>query len=96
MDMCLKKLVPNLPYMKSLFLGWFEPLRNAIKQEQEMYQEGKNRTMCSSYFDLLSPEMMSVITMHKLAGVLMSRGGNGIARVVQASLLIGDAIKQEV
>ncbi|EXC33103.1 hypothetical protein L484_014983 [Morus notabilis] len=45
MDMCSKKLAPNLPYMKS-FLGWFEPLRNAIEQEQD--REGKKRTMCSA------------------------------------------------
>ncbi|KAL0461544.1 UNVERIFIED_CONTAM: DNA-directed RNA polymerase 2, chloroplastic/mitochondrial [Sesamum latifolium] len=33
-DMCEQKLAPNLPYMKSLFLGWFEPLRNQIAEEQ--------------------------------------------------------------
>ncbi|XP_024023271.1 DNA-directed RNA polymerase 2B, chloroplastic/mitochondrial [Morus notabilis] len=96
MDMCSKKLAPNLPYMKSLFLGWFEPLKKAIEQEQELYREGKKRTMCSPFFAQLSPEMMAVITMHKLTGLLMSRDEYGIARVVQASLLIGDAIEQEV
>ncbi|CAD5189963.1 unnamed protein product [Musa acuminata subsp. malaccensis] len=34
-NMCERKLAPNLPYVKSLFLGWFEPLRDRIAMEQE-------------------------------------------------------------
>ncbi|KAK6157761.1 hypothetical protein DH2020_012009 [Rehmannia glutinosa] len=37
MDMCEQKLAPNLPYIKSLFLGWFEPLRDAIAAEQDLF-----------------------------------------------------------
>ncbi|PWA34121.1 DNA-directed RNA polymerase 3B protein [Artemisia annua] len=33
-EMCEKKLAPNLPYVKSLFAGWFEPLSKAIEKEQ--------------------------------------------------------------
>lgn len=95
-DMCAKNLAPNLPYMKTLFLGWFEPLRNKIAEEQELIREGKSRTGYAKYFDLLPAEMMAVITMHKLMGLLMSGGEHGCARVVHASCSVGDAIEQEV
>lgn len=40
--MCEKELAPNLPYVKKLFLGWFEPLRVAIVEEQRMHELKKN------------------------------------------------------
>ncbi|KAK9277423.1 hypothetical protein L1049_006966 [Liquidambar formosana] len=95
-DMCEQKLAPNLPYMKSLFLGWFEPLRDAIVAEQELCKQGKNRTAYAPYFDMLPADMMAVITMHKLMGLLMTGGGHGNARVVQAACQIGEAIEHEV
>lgn len=95
-DMCEKNLAPNLPYMKTLFLGWFEPLRNKIAEEQELIREGKSKNGYGKYFVLLPAEMMAVIAMHKLMGLLMSGGEHGCARVVQASCTIGDAIEQEV
>ncbi|OMO52644.1 DNA-directed RNA polymerase, phage-type [Corchorus capsularis] len=95
MDMCEHKLAPNLPYMKSLFLGWFEPLRDAIIKEQELYRSGKLRANYAAHLDQLPAEMTAVITMHKLVGLLMS-GEHGCTRVVQAACVIGDAIEQEV
>ncbi|RDX72005.1 DNA-directed RNA polymerase 2, chloroplastic/mitochondrial, partial [Mucuna pruriens] len=99
MDMCEQKLAPNLPYMKSLFLGWFEPLKDAIAKEQEMYSAGKNRTAYASYFVQLPADKMAVIAMHKLMGLLMTGTEHatiGTARVVQAACGIGDAIENEV
>ncbi|XP_027350568.1 DNA-directed RNA polymerase 2B, chloroplastic/mitochondrial-like isoform X2 [Abrus precatorius] len=99
MDMCEQKLAPNLPYMKSLFLGWFEPLRDAIVKEQEMYCAGKQRTAYASYFVQLPADKMAVITMHKLMGMLMAGTEHatiGTARVVHAVCSIGDAIENEV
>ncbi|KAL3844564.1 hypothetical protein ACJIZ3_001967 [Penstemon smallii] len=93
-DMCEQKLAPNLPYIKSLFLGWFEPLRDKIAKEQEFIRTGKSKAAYAKYFDHLPADMMTVITMHKLMGLLM--GENGCTRVVQAACLIGDAIEQEV
>ncbi|KAL5698887.1 DNA-directed RNA polymerase [Ranunculus cassubicifolius] len=95
-DMCAQKLAPNLPYMKSLFLGWFEPLRDSILKEQELWRQGKNRAAYGPYVDQLPADMMSLITMHKLMAMLMTGGENGCARVVQASCVIGEAIEQEV
>lgn len=91
MDMCEHKLAPNLPYMKSLFLGWFEPFRDAIVKEQ-----GKSRTVYAPYFSQLPADMMAVITMHKITALLMTGNDHGRARVVQAACLIGEAIEQEV
>lgn len=96
MDMCEQKLAPNLPYMKSLFLGWFEPLRDAIAKEQERCRMAKHKVAYAPYFDQLPADMMAVITMHKLMGLLMMGGEHGRARVVQAACIIGDAIEQEV
>ncbi|XP_061977029.1 DNA-directed RNA polymerase 2B, chloroplastic/mitochondrial-like [Populus nigra] len=95
-DMCEHKLAPNLPYMKGLFLGWFEPLRDAIAKEQESIRRGKTRPDYAPFFDLLPADMMSVITMHKLTAMVMIGGEHGCARVVAAACMIGDAIEQEI
>lgn len=58
-DMCEQKLAPNLPYMKSLFLGWFEPLRDSIASEQELCKKGKSRAAYAPYLDQLPAEMMA-------------------------------------
>uniref|UniRef100_A0A2N9EV15 DNA-directed RNA polymerase n=1 Tax=Fagus sylvatica TaxID=28930 RepID=A0A2N9EV15_FAGSY len=95
-DMCEQKLAPNLPYMKSLFLGWFEPLRDAITADQESTKEKKHKPSHYPFFDQLPPDKMAVITMHKLMGLLMTNtGGIGSSRVVQAALQIGEAIEHE-
>lgn len=95
-DMCEQKLAPNLPYIKSLFLGWYEPLSNKIAEEQESFRQGKNKSGYRKYLLELPAEMMAVITMHKLVGLLMTGAEHGAARVVQAACLIGDAVEQEV
>ncbi|XWS64144.1 hypothetical protein CRYUN_Cryun06bG0161500 [Craigia yunnanensis] len=94
-EMCEQKLAPNLPYIKSLFLGWFEPLRDSIAAEQELCK-GNFKISHAAYFNELSADMMAVVTMHKLMGVLMtSSGGTGGIRVVQAACQIGEAIEHE-
>ena len=95
-DMCEQKLAPNLPYIKSLFLGWFEPLRDSIAVEKELCK-GNFKISHAAYFNELSADMMAVVTMHKLMGALMtSSGGTGGIRVVQAACQIGEAIEHEV
>ncbi|KAK0575099.1 hypothetical protein LWI29_034050 [Acer saccharum] len=94
-DMCEQKLAPNLPYVKSLFLGWFEPLRDAITKDQETCRENYRLTH-APYIDKLPADMMAVITMHKLVGLLMTNVGEvGSVRVVQAACQIGEAIENE-
>ncbi|KAL1370451.1 hypothetical protein HN51_000714 [Arachis hypogaea] len=95
-DMREQKLAPNLPYMKSLFLGWFEPLRNAIAADQEYSKRNVHRLSHAPYFNELPAEMMAVITMHKLMGLLMTNSnGVGSARVIQAACQIGEAVEHE-
>ncbi|CAM8999044.1 unnamed protein product [Rhodiola kirilowii] len=94
-DMCEKKLAPNLPYFKTLLLGWFEPLRDAILAEQELCRISK-RISHAKYFNLLPADMMAVITMHKLMGLLMAGDVARGATVVQAASQIGEAIENEV
>ncbi|CAN0876157.1 DNA-directed RNA polymerase 2B, chloroplastic/mitochondrial [Linum grandiflorum] len=95
-DMCERKLAPNLPYVKGLFLGWFEPLRDAIMKEQELIGKGKCRTAYAPYFHHLPADMMCVITMHKLMSLMMTYGEHGSAKVVPTAIAIGDAIEQEI
>ncbi|KAK1432956.1 hypothetical protein QVD17_09859 [Tagetes erecta] len=95
-DMCEQKLAPNLPYMKSLFLGWFEPLCKKIDHDQELCRQRKLKTAYAPYFDLLPADKMAVITMHKIMGLIMTGGENGCARVVSASCSVGEAIEQEI
>lgn len=95
-DMCQHKLAPNLPYVKSLFLGWFEPLRDKILEVQEWCRSPKNRSNYADFFDSLPADMMAVITMHKMMSLMMVGNGDGSVRVVQAAHAIGESIEHEV
>ncbi|VFQ79556.1 unnamed protein product [Cuscuta campestris] len=95
-DMCAHNLAPNLPYMKSLFLGWFEPLCKRISEEQQLYREGSSRAEHLKYIDQLPADMIAVITMHKVMGSLMAGGEHGSAKLVHVANALGDAIEQEV
>lgn len=97
-EMCEKKLAPNLPYVKNLFLGWFEPLKEAIAREQHL-QKNKKKWLKAAYapqIDLLPPEKMAVIVMHKVMGLMMACHEDGFIQVVQVAVHIGSAIEQEV
>ncbi|XP_039071810.1 DNA-directed RNA polymerase 3, chloroplastic-like isoform X1 [Hibiscus syriacus] len=97
-EMCEKKLAPNLPYVKGLFLGWFEPLREAIAREQKA-QKGKSKKLRAAYaphIDLLPADKMAIIVMHKMMGMLMGAEEDGYVQVVQAAVHIGVAVEQEV
>lgn len=96
-EMCEKKLAPNLPYVKKLFLGWFEPLRDAIEKEQKTQRSKKHRAAYSPYIDSLPADKMAVIVMHQIMGLMMMCGNeNKYVQVVQAALQIGTAIENEV
>lgn len=96
-EMLEKKLAPNLPYVKSLMLGWFEPLRDAIAREQNLQssKEKKTRASYAPFIGLLPASKMAVIAMHKMMGLLMTGQEEGCVRVVQAAIHIGEAIEQE-
>ncbi|CAI9098735.1 OLC1v1035430C1 [Oldenlandia corymbosa var. corymbosa] len=95
-EMCEKKLAPNLPYMKKLFLGWFEPLKNAIEKEQKA-KVTKKKSAFAPYIDCLPADKMAVIVMHRIMGLLMmGEKDDRCVRVVEAAAQIGIAIEQEV
>lgn len=93
--MCEKKLAPNLPYVKGLLLGWFEPLRDAIAAAQK---KGTRRKGCTNtyarYLVALPADMTAVIAMHKLMALITS--STGFVRIGQASIQIGEAVEHEV
>lgn len=92
-----KKLAPSLPYVQSLFLGWFEPLRDAIEREQRLQKAKRQKAAYAEHIGLLPADKMAVIVMHKMMGLLMVLGQEeGCVRVVQAAVQIGEAIEQEV
>ena len=95
-EMCEKKLAPNLPYVKKLFLGWFEPLKNAIEEEQKTQRSKKQKAAFAPHIELLSADKMAVIVMYKMMGLLMMAAQDGCVQVVQAAVQIGGAIEQEV
>ncbi|KAF8364718.1 hypothetical protein HHK36_033305 [Tetracentron sinense] len=94
-EMCEKKLAPNLPHVKALFLGWFEPLREAISKEQRLQETKKQKAAYAPHIGLLPADKMAVITMHKMMGLLMVGPEERCVRVVQAAIHIGEAIEQE-
>ncbi|ONK78853.1 uncharacterized protein A4U43_C01F240 [Asparagus officinalis] len=91
-----KKLAPSLPYVKSLFLGWFEPLRDAIEKEQRVQRERTHKAAYAYHIGLLPADKISVIVMHKMMGLMMMGQEEGCVRVVRAAIHIGEAIEQEV
>ncbi|KAB1211984.1 DNA-directed RNA polymerase 3, chloroplastic [Morella rubra] len=95
-EMCEKKLAPNLPYVKALFLGWFEPLREAIEKEQKVQRTKKQKAAFAPHIDLLRADKMALIVMHKMMGLFMAGNQEGYVQVVQAAVQIGVAIEQEV
>ncbi|URD75747.1 hypothetical protein MUK42_09414 [Musa troglodytarum] len=94
-EMLEKKLAPSLPYVKSLFLGWFEPLRDAIEREQRLQKTKPQKAAYAPHIGLLPADKMAVIVMHKMMGLLMVGQEEGCVRLVQAAIRIGEAIEQE-
>ncbi|CAH8257549.1 unnamed protein product [Arabidopsis lyrata] len=96
-DMCEQKLAPNLPYMKTLFLGWFEPVRNAIQADLDLFKIKKGKIPYAPFMEQLPADKMAVITMNKMMGLLMTNvEGVGIVKLVNAATQIGEAVEQEV
>ncbi|GMH13779.1 hypothetical protein Nepgr_015620 [Nepenthes gracilis] len=95
-EMCERKLAPNLPQAKALFLGWFEPLKKAIEKEQTLLRSKKQQVAYAPHIDLLPADKMAVIVMHKMMGLLMVENEGGSVRVVQAAVQVGSAVEQEI
>ncbi|MCO5547469.1 hypothetical protein L7F22_000919 [Adiantum nelumboides] len=97
-QMCKNQRAPSLPFMKALFLSWFEPLTKAITAEQEAYKNGKliAERRYGPYLDLLPADMLAVITMHKTVAKLLTDDVSGGLRVIIPIMSIGEAVEEEV
>ncbi|KAL5842149.1 hypothetical protein ACOSQ3_012752 [Xanthoceras sorbifolium] len=93
-----RRLAPNLPHIKGLFLGWFEPLREAIAMEQKVQRtkKQKQKAAYAPHIELLPADKMAVIVMHKMMGLVMATHRDGCVFLVQAAVHIGMAIEQEI
>ncbi|CAM8942508.1 unnamed protein product [Rhodiola kirilowii] len=95
-EMRERKLAPNLPHVKKLFLGWFEPFRDAIEKEQKSHGSAKQKAAYAPNIELLPADKMAVIVMHKMMGLVMVGNEDGCVRLVQAAVQVGVAIEQEI
>ncbi|XP_052730856.1 DNA-directed RNA polymerase 3B, chloroplastic isoform X3 [Vigna angularis] len=96
-EMREKNLIPNLPHVKALFLGWFDPLKEAIEAEQKSKRSKKHKAAFAPHIDSLPAAKMAVIVMHKLMGLLsMEYHHAGCVLLVDAAVQIGMAVEQEV
>ena len=96
-EMREKNLAPSLPHVKALFLGWFEPLKEAIEAEQKSQKTKKHKTAFAPHIESLPAAKMAVIVMHKMMGlVAMEHHQAGCVLLVNAAVQIGMAIEQEV
>ncbi|KAK7291936.1 hypothetical protein RIF29_07499 [Crotalaria pallida] len=91
-----KNLAPNLPHVKALFLGWFEPLKQAIEAEQKSQKSKKLRASLAPNIDSLPAAKMAVIVMHKMMGLVTLELQAGCVLLVHAAVHIGMAVEQEV
>ncbi|KAJ8428968.1 hypothetical protein Cgig2_013935 [Carnegiea gigantea] len=95
-EMREKKLAPNLPQVKALLVGWFEPLKTAIEKEQKLQRSKIRKPEYGYHMDTLPADKMAVIVMHTVMALLMVDRRPGCVRVIQAALQIGSAIELEV
>ncbi|XP_074288521.1 DNA-directed RNA polymerase 3, chloroplastic-like [Silene latifolia] len=93
-EMREKKLAPNLPQVKALFLGWFEPLKKAIgNKKQKLQMSRKQKAIYGFYVDMLLADKMAVIVMHKIMALMAVGNETGCVTLVQAVFQIGSAIE---
>ncbi|KAK7281553.1 hypothetical protein RIF29_09650 [Crotalaria pallida] len=97
-EMREKHLAPHLPHVKSLLLGWFEPLKEAVEAEQKEHRmrSKKQQGSIAPHVDSLPAAKVAVIVMHKMMGLLMENETGGCVQLVHAAVQIGTAIEQEV
>ena len=82
---------------QELLLSWYQPLVNAILEEQKKYHRrefDQDRKSYGPYLSSLNAEKLAVIAMHELMGLTMMEP-NGVP-FVRAASTIGRAIQGEV
>ncbi|KAL2656510.1 hypothetical protein AAZV13_04G125500 [Glycine max] len=96
-EMREKMLAPNLPHVKALLLGWFEPFRAAVEAEQTAHhaRPKKQQDSIAPHVDDLPADKVAVIVMHKMMAMVME-SEEGCVQLVHAAIHIGLALEQEV
>ncbi|KAG5032432.1 hypothetical protein JHK85_016414 [Glycine max] len=96
-EMREKMLAPNLPHVKSLLLGWFEPFRAAVEAEQTAHRARpkKQQDSIAPHVDDLPADKVAVIVMHKMMAMVMENE-EGCVQLVHAAVHIGMALEQEL
>ncbi|KAK7304137.1 hypothetical protein RJT34_15210 [Clitoria ternatea] len=96
-EMRQKKLAPNLPHVKALLLGWFEPFREAVEAEQKEHclRSKKQQDSIAPHVDALPADKVAVIVMHKMMAMVMENE-EGCVQLVNAAVHVGMAVEQEV
>ncbi|RDX89645.1 DNA-directed RNA polymerase 3, chloroplastic, partial [Mucuna pruriens] len=96
-EMRQKMLAPNLPHVKALLLGWFEPFRAAVEAEQTAHRTRpkKQQDSIAPHVDDLPADKVAVIVMHKMMAMVMENE-EGCVQLVHAAVHIGMAVEQEV
>lgn len=96
-EMRQKMLAPNLPHVKALLLGWFEPFRTVVEAEQKAHRarSKKQQESIAPHVDDLPSDKVAVIVMHKMMAMVMENE-EGCVQLVHAAVHIGMAVEQEV
>ena len=96
-EMREKMLAPNLPHVKALLLGWFEPFRADVEAEQTAHhaRPKKQQDSIAPHVDDLPADKVAVIVMHKMMAMVME-SEEGCVQLVHAAIHIGLALEQEV
>ncbi|TKY73147.1 DNA-directed RNA polymerase 3 [Spatholobus suberectus] len=96
-EMRQRMLAPNLPHVKALLLGWFEPFSTAVEAEQAAHRARpkKQQDSIAPHVDDLPADKVAVIVMHKMMAMVMENE-EGCVQLVNAAVHIGMAVEQEV
>ena len=96
----------TMPAARRLLTGWFNPLKESIKEEQEKIvvgEPGMDRFVYGPYLLRLDPEKLAVITMHATMNAFMSPeedaeamgSSPGTARMTRLAINIGRAVESQ-
>eukprot|EP01114_Cavostelium_apophysatum_P008261 TRINITY_DN2062_c0_g1_i1.p1 TRINITY_DN2062_c0_g1~~TRINITY_DN2062_c0_g1_i1.p1 ORF type:complete len:1073 (-),score=287.97 TRINITY_DN2062_c0_g1_i1:71-3289(-) len=83
---------------RELMTAWFEEMKNRVETEQELINAGKSTwpglNRYGSYFNMLDPDKMAVITIHTVLGMLVSKNKRATIRSMAAG--IADGLQAEI
>jgi hypothetical protein len=96
----------TLPAARELLVSWFQPLAEAIRQEQAHVARGTpgvDRSVYGPYLLRLDPEQLAVIAMHAAVNAFMSPEADadavgsapGTTRMTRLAVAIGRAVEQQ-